>query len=75
LLPFHARLICWKTLHATIGYLDVSCKATYIQGVYQASRNEDGMMSLLLNALIFSATALAGMGFLAWLAYGCNEGK
>jgi hypothetical protein len=43
--------------------------------VHQASKNEDGMMSLLLNAMIFSATALAGMGFLAWLAYGCNDGK
>jgi len=32
-------------------------------------------MSLLLNALIFSATAFAGMGLLAWLAYGHNERK
>jgi len=32
-------------------------------------------MSLLLNALIFSLTAFAGMGLLAWLAYGKNEGK
>lgn len=32
-------------------------------------------MGLLLNALIFSATAFAGMGFLAWLAYGGNETK
>lgn len=31
-------------------------------------------MSLLFNALIFSATAFAGMGLLAWLAYGRNEG-
>lgn len=31
------------------------------------------MMSLLINALIFSATAFAGMGLLAWLAYGRNE--
>lgn len=33
------------------------------------------MMSLVLNAMIFSATAMAGMGFLAWLAYGGNERK
>jgi hypothetical protein len=33
------------------------------------------MMSLLLNALLFSATAFAGMGVLAWLAYGRSEGK
>jgi hypothetical protein len=32
-------------------------------------------MSLLLNALLFSATVFAGMGFLAWLAYGKSEGK
>lgn len=32
------------------------------------------MMSLLINALIFSATAFAGLGLLAWLAYGRNEG-
>ncbi len=29
-------------------------------------------MSLLLNALFFSVTAFAGMGLLAWLAYGKN---
>lgn len=33
------------------------------------------MMSLTLNALLFSATAFTGMGLLAWLAYGKNEGK
>lgn len=32
-------------------------------------------MSLLLNALLFSATAFVGMGVLAWLAYGRNEGN
>jgi hypothetical protein len=32
-------------------------------------------MSLLLNALLLSATAFAGMGVLAWLAYGRGEGK
>lgn len=32
-------------------------------------------MSLLVNALLFSATAFAGMGFLAWLAYGRSEKK
>ncbi len=32
-------------------------------------------MSLLLNALLFSVTALAGMGVLAWLAYGTSERK
>jgi hypothetical protein len=33
------------------------------------------MVSLFLNALIFSASALAGMIFLAWLAYGGHERK
>lgn len=32
-------------------------------------------MSLLLNALLFSATAFAGMCLLAWLAYGRSERK
>lgn len=31
-------------------------------------------MSLLLNALIFSATVFAAMGLLAWVAYTENEG-
>lgn len=30
-------------------------------------------MSLLLNALVFSVTAVAGMGLLAWLAYAKRE--
>lgn len=30
-------------------------------------------MSLLSNVLLFSATAVAGMGILAWLAYGAGD--
>lgn len=32
-------------------------------------------MSLLLNALLLSATAIAAMTVLAWLAYGRSERK
>jgi len=75
LLAFHGRLICWKTLHVTIGSLDVSRDATYIPVTLQANPMEQDAMSLLFNALLFSTIAVLAMGVMAWLAYGRSERK
>jgi hypothetical protein len=73
LLPFHRCCTCTKGLHAYVEQVDVSCNATYIQGVFQLGEVTD--MNLLIAALTWSGVAFVAMALLAWLAYADGERK
>ncbi|PZR79038.1 MAG: hypothetical protein DI537_41530, partial [Stutzerimonas stutzeri] len=53
--------------------VDVSCNATYIQGMFQLGEVTD--MNLLIAALTWSGVAFVAMAVLAWLAYADGERK